>query len=391
MPFAAEQLAVAFLLMLARNPLALAEAELSEAITVPELKAHVYRLASPEFLGRKGPGAARVSQHLAAAFQRLGLRPAFGGSYFQPIPWLVVKGDGLGGFIGRNVGAVLPGTDPQLAEEWVLLSAHYDHLGGGDGRYYPGADDNATGVAMLLEVAERFALQAAKPRRTMVFVAFDQEEAGLLGSTHFACHPPREFRKLKASLTADMLGRSMANVMDEYVFALGSETAPQLRRLLEDVPRPEGLKVGRLGADLVGTRSDYGPFRDRRVPFLFFSTGQHPDYHRPTDLPDRIDYEKLCRISIWISDLTWRLANDEETPVWDRKDPRPDLDEARTVQTLVTRVLERPQVYPLSATQRQVVRGAQDKLAGILERGTMTSGERTWLVWTARLLLVTVF
>src|SRR5262249_51995440 len=154
--------------------------------------------------------------------------------------------------------------------------------------------------------------------------------------------------------TADMLGRSMANVMDEYVFALGSETSPQLRRLLEEVPRPEGLKVGRLGADLIGTRSDYGPFRDRRVPFLFFSTGQHPDYHRPTDLPDRIDYEKLWRISVWISDLTWRLANDEDAPVWDGKGLVPDLEEARTVQTLVTRVLDRPKVYPLSVAQRQV-------------------------------------
>jgi hypothetical protein len=391
MPFAAEQLAVALLLILTRDPLTLAEAELSEAITIPELKAHVYRLSSREFLGRKGPGAARVSQHLAAAFRRLGLQPAFDGSYFQPIPWLVVRGGATGGFVGRNVAAVLPGTDPRLADEWVLLSAHYDHLGGDHGRYYPGADDNASGVAMLLEVAERFALQKAKPRRTMVFVAFDQEEAGLLGSTHFAAHPPRDFRKLKAFLTADMLGRSMANVMDEYVFALGSETSPQLRRLLEEVPRPEGLKVGRLGADLVGTRSDYGPFRDRRVPFLFFSTGQHPDYHRPTDLPDRIDYEKLWRISVWISDLTWRLANDEDAPVWDGKALLPDLEEARTVQTLVTRVLERPKAYPLSIAQRQVVRGAQEKLAGILERGAVTSGERTWLVWTARLLLVTVF
>src|SRR5262249_46324778 len=162
--------------------------------------------------------------------------------------------------------------------------------------------------------AERFALQKEKPRRTVFFVAFDQEETGLQGSTHFATHPPRDVRQLKAFITADMLGRSMANVMDEYVFALGSERSARLRRLLEEVKPPDGLRVGRLGADLVGTRSDYGPFRDRRVPFLFFSTGQHPDYHKPTDLPERIDYPKLCRISNLIYDLTWRLANDDESP-----------------------------------------------------------------------------
>jgi len=113
---------------------------------------------------------------------------------------------------------------------------------------------------MLLEVAERFALQKEKPRRTIVFVAFDQEETGLIGSRHFASHPPRDLKKLKAFMTADMLGRSMANLMDEYVFALGSESSPRLRKLVEEVPTEKGLKVGRVGADLIGTRSDYGPF-----------------------------------------------------------------------------------------------------------------------------------
>src|SRR5947207_11906887 len=96
------------------SSLATAEAELSEDITVAELRAHVYRLASPDFLGRRGAGAARTAQHLTAAFARLGLEPAFDGSYSQPIPWLVAHDGSLDhGFVGRNVGAVLPGSDPQ--------------------------------------------------------------------------------------------------------------------------------------------------------------------------------------------------------------------------------------------------------------------------------------
>jgi hypothetical protein len=368
------------------------EAELSVAVTVPELKAHVYRLASPEFLGRRGPGAARASQHLAAAFQRLGLQPAFGDSYFQPIPWLLADDEGRKhSFVGRNVGALLPGADPRLRNEWILLSAHYDHLGQDGDHYYPGADDNASGVALLLEVAERFALQKDRPRRTVLFIAFDQEEVGLLGSTHFATHPPRSLRKLKAFLTVDMVGRSMANLMDEYVFALGSETAPQLRKLLEDVRPEAGLQVGRLGADVVGTRSDYGPFRDRRVPFLFFSTGQHKDYHRVTDLPDRINYAKLRQISLWVGALTWRLATDAEAPVWDDKGLPPDLEEVQTVLLLVQRVLAKPAVYPLTPQQRELIGGVEERLTGIMQRGQVTSAERTWLVWTARLLLATVF
>lgn len=372
-------------------PYAAAEAELSVDIGVHELKAHVYRLASPEFMGRAGPGAARTSRHLAAAFERLKLAPAFGTSYFQPIPWLVDDTrDAPARFIGRNVAAVLPGSDPALADEWIVLGAHFDHLGMRNGQLYPGADDNASGIAMLLEVAERFALQKQKPRRTVLFVAFDLEESGLLGSRYFVCHPPREMKKLKAVLTADMLGRSMANVMDEYVFALGSESAVRLRHLLMDVAPEPGLKVGRLGADIIGTRSDYGPFRDRNIPFLFFSTGQHPDYHQPTDRPERIDYVRLRRIALWISDLAWRLATDAETPVWDDH-PALDFDEVQTMLTLVSRVLASPRAYPLTERQHALLANVEQRLTGIAGRGQITAAERSWLVWTARVLLMSVF
>jgi Zn-dependent M28 family amino/carboxypeptidase len=373
-------------------PYAAAEAELSVEIGVHELKAHVYRLASPEFLGRRGAGAARASQHLRDAFERLHLEPAFQGSYFQSIPSLLASASpDQPSFIGRNVGALLPGTDPALRNEWVVLSAHFDHLGKVGPRWYPGADDNASGVAALLEIAEHFALQKVKPRRTVVFVAFDQEEAGLLGSSYFARHPPRPIAQLKAFLTADMIGRSMVNLMDEYVFVLGSEHSRRLRRLLEEVPLPNGLKVGRVGADLIGTRSDYGPFRDRQIPFLFFSTGQHPDYHQPTDLPERVDYAKLQRIALFMNDLVWRLSNDGETPRWDDKPLGPDLDEVRTVLTLVARVLDNPKVFPLTPKQRELVVGVRERLGGMVKRGEVSADERTWLLWTARFLMATVF
>jgi hypothetical protein len=368
-----------------------AEMELSQAIHTQELRAHVYRLASPEFLGRRGPGAARAARHLAAAFTRLGLKPAFGDSYYQEIPSLLTEGTSKASIIGRNVGAILPGSDPKLKDEWIILSAHYDHLGKQGSVLYPGADDNATGVAMLLEVAEYFALSKDKPRRTIAFISFDQEETGLRGSTYFAAHSPLPFRRLKAFLTADMLGRSMANVMDEYVFVLGSERSTHLRRLVETVAPPEGLKAGRLGADLVGTRSDYGPFRDRDMPFLFFSTGQHPDYHSPSDRPERIDYAKLRRISVYIRDLTRRLANDDEAPTWNAKPLPPDLDEIRTVAVLVGRVLQRQDVYPLSEKKREMVEGVQKRLTKILDSGKVAAEDRSWLLWNARLLLVTVF
>jgi hypothetical protein len=368
-----------------------AETELSSDIHFYELRAHVYRLASPEFLGRRGPGAARTARHLADAFERLGLKAAFGDSYYQDIPSLLSEGTDKASIIGRNVGALLPGSDPKLKDEWIILSAHYDHLGKQGNVLYPGADDNATGVAMLLEVAEYFALSKDKPRRTLAFIAFDQEEAGLRGSMHFAAHSPLPFRQLKAFLTADMLGRSMANVMDEYVFVLGSERSAHLRQLIEKAVPPDGLVVGRLGADLIGTRSDYGPFRDRSVPFLFFSTGQHPDYHAPSDLPQRIDYRKLQRISCYIRDVMKRLANDDAAPAWNDRPLPPDLEEVRTVAVLVNRVLKRQDIYPLTEKKRQLVQGVQKRLSTILEKGKVAAEDRNWLMWNARLLLVTVF
>jgi hypothetical protein len=369
-----------------------AEAEVSEAIHTRELRAHVYRLASPEFLGRQGPGAARAARYIAESFERAGLKPAFGDSFYQPIPSKLEDGRSPGGsYLGRNVVAVIPGTDPKLKDEWVVVSAHLDHIGKRGGRLYPGADDNASGVAMLLEVAEHFALRKEKPRRTLVFAAFDLEESGLLGSTHFVTHPPFPIRSLKAALTADMLGRSMANVMDEYLFVLGSERSPQLRQLVKDVAPEEGLKVGRLGADLIGTRSDYGPFRDRKIPFLFFSTGQHPDYHQSTDLPDRVDYEKLRRASVWIAGLVDRLATDDAAPVWDDKGSMNDLDEIRTILVLVRRVLARPETFPLPGKKREMVNGVEARLEKIVRSGEVTNDDRTWLLWSARVMLATVF
>ena len=369
------------------------EAELSEEIRTAELRAHVYRLASPEFAGRRGAGAARAAKHIATAFHKLKLKPAFGDIYYQPIPWLLADGkNNDGSFMGKNVAAMLPGCDPKLKDEWILVSAHFDHLGvsgkNGNTALYAGADDDASGCAMLLEVAERFALQAAKPRRTIVFVAFDQEETGLHGSTHFAAHAPLSMGQLKAVLTADMIGRSMADVMDEYVFA-GSESSKELRKLVER-RRPKRTDGGPGRADMIGTR-DYGPFRDRKVPFLFFSTGQHPDYHTPRDTPDRIDYEKLRRISNWVFDLTTKLADVERPPVWEKDGLAPDLEEVRTIHTLLSRMLEKPDVFALTEKQRTLVKSTCDKLDVIRKRGTYTTTERTTLLWTARLLMATLF
>lgn len=368
------------------------EAELSEEVRAEELEAHVRRLASAEFMGRKGPGAARASRLLADHFKNLKLEPAFADSYFQPIPWLATDAAHQEGSVaGRNVAAVLPGSDPTLKDEWIILSAHFDHLGMRGNEVFAGADDNASGVALLMELAEQFALRKQRPKRTVMFVGFDLEEVGLQGSTHFATKPPRDIKRLKAAFTLDMVGRSMANVMEEYVFVLGSETAPQLRTLIEKTPTGDGLKAGRMGADIIGTRSDYGPFRDRRIPFLFFSTGQHPDYHQTTDTPEKVEYPKLARITNYVGRLLDGVADSADPPVWAEKQGDGDLEEVRTMHVIVDRVLKSPEKYPLTDQQRTLATKARDQLAGYLKAGKITTDERGWLAWTAKLLLASVF
>jgi hypothetical protein len=154
---------------------------------------------------------------------------------------------------------------------------------------------------------------------------------------------------------------------------------------------PDGLKAGRIGADVIGTRSDYGPFRDRKVPFLFFSTGVHPDYHTPNDTPDRIDYDKAVRISNWVYGLTAKLADADTAPAWEKDGLPPDIDEVRTVHTMLGRVIDKPQAFSLTEKQQTLVKSTQEKLAAMLARGKVTAVERTTLVWTARLLMASLF
>ncbi|MFW6124723.1 MAG: M28 family metallopeptidase [Pirellulales bacterium] len=357
------------------------------AITPADVRPHVERLASRAFGGRRGLGGARAALYIADHFYRLGLEPLFDTGYFQPIPAYGSAADERA--LGRNVGAWLPGSDPDLRHQYVILSAHYDHLGMPGGRLYPGADDNASGVAMLLEVARSLAALPPPPC-SILLVAFDLEEAGLWGSRWFAAHPPRPLDEVRLFITADMIGRSLGALAEDYVFVLGSEHAPPLRDLVARCDTDPSLKVALLGTDLIGTRSDYGPFRARRVPYLFFSTGEHPDYHQPTDTPEKVDYEKLARVSQLMYGVTLEAARAPDRPDWiDR--PEPDLVEVRAVHGILTDVLAHDGPAALEGMQRRLVTNTHATLEHILRRGTITAAERRWLARVSLLLLATVF
>ena len=196
-----------------------------------------------------------------------------------------------------NVIGILPGADPALAREAVVIGAHYDHLGREGASVYPGADDNASGTALVLGLARSFA--AARPPRTMVFILFAGEELGLLGSSHHvgrASAVPVE--RMAAMLNFDMVGR----LDGRRVFVGGVDTGAGFRPIVEAAGRDVGLDLDLHGSG--GGASDHSRFHAAGLPVLFFHSGQHADYHQPSDTAEKIDAAGMARIA----DLGARVA-----------------------------------------------------------------------------------
>ena len=209
-----------------------------------------------------------------------------------------------------NVIGLLRGTDPALRAQAVVVGAHYDHLGhGGEtslaperyGEVHPGADDNASGTAGVIGLARRFAAEGAA-RRTIVFVAFAGEEMGLLGSSHYVRAPAIPLDHTVAMLNMDMIGR----LRDDTLYVFGVDTGKEFREVLDAANRDVGLRF-KLSGDGYGP-SDHSPFYGKDLPVLFFFTGPHPDYHRPTDTVDTLNGPGLSRVVRLVAGVLHRVA-----------------------------------------------------------------------------------
>jgi len=194
----------------------------------------------------------------------------------------------------KNVMAVLPGAGPH-ADEFVVIGAHYDHLGlgtpghlfGPSGSIYHGADDNASGTATVLELARRFA-HAPPPPRSIIFICFTAEEEGLIGSEYFVKHSPVPLEKMAAMVNLDMVGR----IRDQTLYVGGQGTAADFDAILGHAGMDSPLRLKSIGRGGMGP-SDHMSFARRRVPVMFFFSGIHLDYHRPTDVAKKINYQGI--------------------------------------------------------------------------------------------------
>jgi len=272
-------------------------------------------LASDSLGGRLigSAGADSAAAFLARRFKQAGLRPSPQG-WFQPF---TVAQDapaaihaGIGGVVGRNVVGVLPGRDPELRNDIVIVGAHYDHLGPGrfgsldpdsTGAIHNGADDNASGTSALIQIARK--LKTSPPARTVVFIAFSGEEAGLLGSDYYVKHPLFPLARTYAMVNLDMVGR----LRDDRLLVYGVATARELAALLDSVNSVAGLDL-RASGDGWG-RSDQSSFYGAGLPVLHIFTDLHEDYHRTTDDWEKINADGLVKVADFTSEVVRALAN----------------------------------------------------------------------------------
>jgi hypothetical protein len=223
-----------------------------------------------------------------------------------------------------------------------------------------------------------------------MFIGFDLEEAGLFGSRYFVAHPPVPLDRVVLFLTADMIGRALAGICESHVFVMGTEHAPGLRGWIAEAARGRRLTVGLLGADLlVLNRSDYGPFRSRGIPFLFFTTGENPRYHTPEDTPQTLDYPKLTAISGLIHQVVRTAATAEAVPRWQSPPDNP-LEEAVAIREVLRLLSKQSDRLKIGPVQLFVINNTLGLLDEIVTRGAITAEERARVISGARIVLFTV-
>ena len=202
-----------------------------------------------------------------------------------------------------NIVGFLPGSDPVLKDEYIILGAHADHLGIIGNMVFTGANDNASGTAAVVEIAEAFCKLKQRPRRSLVFIAFTGEEMGLLGSKYYTENPLAPLNKTKAMINLDMVGSGRKGMM-----IVGGHTFPDFAKLFDK--HNNLLPYGEIKRRWTSNNSDHYPFHEKNIPavFLYAFHGQ-PTYHLPTDLPETVDAEVMESVSRLVFRTMWEMAN----------------------------------------------------------------------------------
>ncbi len=269
----------------------------------------VFRLAHDSMAGRGvgTPENAKARRWLEGEFRRIGLQPV-GVGYLHP--FAMPRRNGADTVRGVNIIGTIRGT--RDADKVIVVSAHYDHVGTRGGLIYNGADDNASGTAAVLAIAAYF--RAHPPDHTLLFALWDAEEVGLVGARAFVASPPIRLGRVAANVNLDMVSRNERGEL----WAAGASPYPQMRPVLNGLV-PSAAVTLRLGHDTGGGQedwtgqSDQGAFHAAKIPFVYFGVEDHPDYHKPTDDPERIQpgfyYRATRTITAFVARLDRAVGN----------------------------------------------------------------------------------
>lgn len=295
--------------------------DFAKTITAKELKELLYVYASDYFAGRDtGKNGQKIAVDFLKSFYEMnGIVAAKGtDDYFQKMI-LNIKGNMVD---TENVVAVIPGSEKP--EEYIVISAHLDHVGIENGKIYNGADDDGSGTVAILEIAEAFkmALNAGNgPKRSIILLHVTGEEKGLLGSKYYTDNPLYPLKNTVANLNIDMIGRLDPKRTDKdpnYIYLIGAD---KLSQELHDISEKANKKYIQLKLDYTFNdendpnrfyfRSDHYNFAKNNIPIIFYFNGTHEDYHGPGDTPDKIEYDLLAKRTKLIFYTAWQLANQE--------------------------------------------------------------------------------
>lgn len=278
------------------------------SVTEQELLGHAGVLADDSLEGREAGtrGGLAAARYIESRLEDAGLQPAGDGGRFAQR------------FNGnmQNLLAVRPGSDPDLADQYLVLGAHYDHVGYGTrrnsngpvGYIHNGADDNASGVAALLEVADALAAIDFHPRRSILFAFWDGEEKNLLGSRHWVRQPTVPLPQVKAAVNVDMVGR----LTDGTLIVAGTRTGYGSRQLLSTSRLPAGVQIDFSWE--FKENSDHWPFAAAGVPAFVVNTGIHDDYHRPSDDVEKLNVPGMRLATQYLVEAVMRLADADDLP-----------------------------------------------------------------------------
>ena len=311
--------------------------EFAKSITAENLKTHLYIFASDEFEGRDTgeAGQKKAVNYLKEFYVGQKIPSPLGGNdYFQEVPAKFLNKNARGVSLkdSENVFAYIQGTEKP--DEVIVISAHLDHVGNHDGEIYNGADDDGSGSVAILEIAKAFnqAVKEGKaPKRSLLFLHVTGEEKGLLGSKYYTENPIFPLKKTVCNLNIDMIGRiDKAHTIDSnYVYLIGSDKlSTELHKVSENI----NSKYTNINLDYTFNdkddpnrfyyRSDHYNFAKMNVPVIFYFNGTHEDYHRPTDTPDKIEYNLLAKRTRLIFHTAWEIANREKRLVVDKVTPQ---------------------------------------------------------------------